>query len=82
MVQTEYYTTRPDGVKLYRSYSDSGMKLNKDGTEKNYDEAIDIENSGSAYTETELPIDSDTEEPTVQDALDMLSELGVDTDDQ
>lgn len=51
MVITEAYRTRSDGVKLVRTYSDIGMKLiRNDGVV--YDEAIDVENSGYTYTES------------------------------
>jgi hypothetical protein len=61
MIQTEFYMERKDGVKLYRTYSDSNMMIQKDGTEELYSEAIDIENSGFTYTETDIPIEP---EPT------------------
>ena len=62
MIKSDYYDTRPDGVKLYRSYSDVNMMIRKDGTEEIYAEAIDVENSGYTYTETDIPIEPD--EPT------------------
>ena len=52
MVLKEYYTTRSDGVKLYRSYSDKGVKLHKIGTDEVYDEAIDVETATYVYEET------------------------------
>ena len=84
MIKTEFYMERKDGVKLYRTYSDRNMMIQKDGTEEIYSEAIDIENSGFAYTETDIPIDGG-EEPTgdltVSDTLQMLNQLGASTDD-
>lgn len=82
MIQTEFYMERKDGVKLYRTYSDRNMMIQKDGTEEIYSEAIDVENSGYTYTETDIPIDEDTGDLTVSDTLQMLNELGVETDDQ
>lgn len=82
MMQTEFYMERKDGVKLYRIYSDKDMMIQKDGTEEIYSEAIDVENSGFTYTETDIPIEGDTGDLTVTDTLQMLNELGVDTDDQ
>ena len=82
MIQTEYYKTRSDGVKLHRTYSDAEMMIRKDGTEEVYSEAIDVEGSGYTYTETEIPIEPEPDELTVEDTLEMLNELGVDTDDQ
>lgn len=81
MIQTEFYMERKDGVKLYRTYSDRNMMIQKDGTEEIYSEAIDVENSGFTYTETDIPIEGDTGDLTVNDTLEMLNELGVDTDD-
>lgn len=82
MMQTEFYMERKDGVKLYRIYSDKDMMIQKDGTEEIYSEAIDVENSGFTYTETDIPIEGDKGDLTVGDTLQMLNELGVDTDDQ
>lgn len=82
MVKTEFYMTRTDGVNLYRTYSDANRMMRKDGTDEVYSEAIDVEDSGYSYTETDIPIEDETGELTVEDTLEMLSELGVDTDDQ
>ena len=82
MIKTEFYIERKDGVKLYRTYSDRNMMIQKDGTEELYGEAIDVENSGYTYTETDIPIEGDTDELTVDDTLQMLNELGVDVNDQ
>ena len=82
MLKTEYYETRGDGVKLYRSYSDKNMMIRKDGTDEIYAEAIDVENSGFTYTETDIPIDPEpSDDLTVSDTLEMLGELGVDVND-
>lgn len=55
MIQTETITigTR----KLTRTYSDAGMKIERDGIR--YDEAVDPLNSGRSYTETDEPVDAD-----------------------
>lgn len=82
MIRTEYNKTRSDGVKLYRTYSDLNMMIRKDGTEEIYSEAIDVEDSGYTYTETDIPAQSETEELTVEDTLGMLGELGVNTYDR
>ncbi|MBQ3264946.1 MAG: hypothetical protein IJH07_04125 [Ruminococcus sp.] len=81
MIQTEFFMTRSDGVNLYRTHSDAERLIQKDGTDELYTEAIDVENSGYTYSETDVSIEDDRE-PTVEDTLEMLSELGVDTDDQ
>lgn len=81
MIQTERCGTRKDGVTLFRTFSDAALMIRKDGTELIYAEAVDVENSGFAYIETEIRL-RDTEEPSLEDTLAMLNELGVDTDDQ
>ena len=57
MIVTEYNMTREDGVRLFRTYSDKDFMIRKESTGELYDEAIDIENSGNIYTETDIPID-------------------------
>ena len=81
MIKTEFCMTRDDGVNLYRTYSDADMMIRKDGTEEYYNEAVDVENSGFTYTETDIPIEA-SGELSVEDTLRMLNELGVDTADQ
>ena len=81
MIKTEFYMTRSDGVNLYRTYSDANIMIQKVGTEETYSEAIDVENSGYTYTETDIPIEEETGDLTVNDTLEMLNELGVDTND-
>lgn len=70
----EFYKTREDGVKLYRTYSDNDYKIKKVGTEEIYDEAIDVENASFFYEETTETIN---EEATEQDYLNALARLGV-----
>ena len=50
MLKTEFFRTREDGVILYRTYSDEGFMIERDGVF--YEEAIDPENSGRVYKET------------------------------
>ena len=54
MIITEYFTTRKDGVVLNRTYSDLGMKIERDGVQ--YDEAIDPAELNRVYTETDIPV--------------------------
>lgn len=69
-----YYTTRSDGVKLFRfavpntkHINDKGeevwdkpqFKVRQDQTGEPYDEAIDVENAPYTYTETDIPAESD-----------------------
>lgn len=54
MIVTEFYRTREDGVRLVRTYSDTGKMIERDGIV--YEEAIDPEDSGRVYTETLISI--------------------------
>ena len=91
-----FYMTRTDGVKLFRfaipntktgdEWDSPQFKIRQDQTGILYDEAIDVENAPYTYTETDIPAESDIEphpetDLTVQDTLEMLNELGVDTGD-
>ena len=53
MIVKEFYTQRSDGVNLYRTFSDKNLQIHKVGTDEIYDEAIDVENSGYEYEETD-----------------------------
>ena len=70
MIQTEFYSTREDGVNLYRTYSDAGLMIEQEQTGAIYVEAIDVENSGYTYIETNEPIEED--EISDSEALDIL----------
>lgn len=78
MIVRKLYTTRRDGVKLYITYSDNGMKIEQSPTGIVYDSAVDVESAPYTYTETEEPveepIDPDYHEPNLvaQDALDVI----------
>lgn len=52
-IVTEFYRKREDNINLYRTYSNEGFLIKKVGTDEIYEEAIDIENSGFSYEETE-----------------------------
>lgn len=65
MIVKEFYTTRKDGVNLYRTYSDADLKIRKVGTDEIYDEAIDIEGAPYSYEETDMPIEVEPD-PTVE----------------
>ena len=58
MLVKEFYRTRNDGVNLYRTYSDANMLIRKLGTDEIYSEAIDVENSGFEYEETDVEIET------------------------
>lgn len=56
-IKKEFYTTREDGVKLYRTCSDADVMIRKVGTEEVYSDAIDVEGSGYIYEETSIPVE-------------------------
>lgn len=57
MIKKEYYNTRTDGVKLYRTYSDENYRIRQIETNEIYDEAVDVENAPYTYEETEEKIE-------------------------
>ena len=59
MIKKEYFSTRKDGVKLYKTYSDEGFYIQKVSTEEIYDEAIDVENAPYIYEETNEKIEQE-----------------------
>ena len=60
MIVTEFYKTREDGVRLVRTYSDAGKLIERDGVV--YEEAIDPEDSGRVYTESDVDMELSAEE--------------------
>lgn len=54
-----------DGRELTRAYSDAGYYIERDGAM--YSEAVDPINSGREYTETDQPIETETQEVLVQE---------------
>lgn len=58
MIVKEYYNTRQDGVKLFRTYSDENKYIQKVGTTEVYSEAIDIEDATYEYIETDKEIEN------------------------
>ncbi len=59
MIVTEFYKTREDGVDLYRTYSDAAMMIRQINTGILYTEAVDVENSGNEYEETDVPVEDE-----------------------
>lgn len=57
MIVREFYTTRKDGVKLFRTYSDSNMYIRQVEIGSEYSEAIDVENAPYTYEETDKVIE-------------------------
>lgn len=83
MIKTEQLTI--NNKQFTKNYSDAGFMIERDGVQ--YSEAIDPSELGRAYTETDIPVESDIEpqpetDLTVNDTLEMLNDLGVDTNDQ
>lgn len=57
MVVREFYSTRKDGVNLYKTYSDSNMYIRQVETGIEYSEAVDVENAPYIYEETDKAIE-------------------------
>lgn len=72
MIYTEIVTIR--GRQFLRTYSDT-YTLMRDGEE--FNEAVDPLDSWRVYTETDKPLDTGTEEATVEDYQTVLNEFGV-----
>lgn len=77
MIVKEFYTTRQDGVNLYRTYSDKNVQIRKVGTDEIYDEAVDIEGAPYTYEETDIPKESFSDGVTEEDYQNALREMGV-----
>lgn len=56
MIITEFYMTRPDGVRLERTYSDADVMIRNVLTGAEYESVINPENSGRQYEETDIPV--------------------------
>ena len=59
MIIKEYYGTRADGVKLYKTYSDEGKYILQAHTNVEYDIAIDVEDANYVYIETDKQIEKE-----------------------
>ena len=65
MIVREFYTTREDGVNLYRTYSNIGNYIKQLPTEVVYSEAIDVEGAPYTYEETDVKIEeAENDNPT------------------
>lgn len=73
MIVTEYYMIRKDGVVLNRTYSDAGYYILQNETGIEYVEAVDVEGAPYTYSETDIPIEEETEIETDTP----ISELGA-----
>ena len=65
MIIKEFYETRPDGVNLYKTYSDNGMLIIQKPTNITYNSAIDVENSPYTYIESDEKIPSYDDEELI-----------------
>ncbi len=75
MIKTEEYMVRSDGVVLVRTYSTTHKYIERDGIQ--YEEAIDPENMGRVYIETDIQIpEREMSEDEMRDILHIL--LGED----
>lgn len=68
MIIRDYYITRPDGIRLIRTYSDLNVCI-KNELGEIYEEAIDPENIPHAYEETDIPIYIPEEEIPEEDEV-------------
>ena len=79
-----YYTTRTDGIKLFRfavpntktgdEWDKPQFKIRQDQTDTLYDEAIDVENAPYTYTETDIPAESDIEPSPIDEVIQQKAE--------
>lgn len=53
MLRTELFVTKEDGTNLYRTFSDQGFFILQNETGILYEEAVEEENRGFTYTETD-----------------------------
>ena len=68
-------TKEINGVMYDYTYSDSNYMIERDGAR--YSEAIDPLDSGRVYTETDEPIEIETDDATAEDYLEALKKFGV-----
>ena len=59
MIERNYYGTREDGVRLFRSVSDRNLYIRQKETDNLYAEAIDVEGAPYTYEETDKIIETE-----------------------
>ena len=59
MIVREFYEVRSDGVRLFKTYSDSGFYIKQNESGNIYSEAVDVENAPYTYSETDEVIESE-----------------------
>lgn len=62
MIKKEYYTTRKDGITLYKTYSDNNKMIIQVETGIEYSEAIDVYPIRYTYIESENDIPTEENE--------------------
>lgn len=73
MIKTEQLTI--NNKQFTKSYSDSGYMIERDGVQ--YSEAIDPTELGRTYTETDIPIEGESEAEQKAAAFDYLTGRSV-----
>lgn len=59
MIIKELFITQPDGINLYRTYSNLKLKILQKETGNIYNEAIDTESANYTYEETNEKIEEE-----------------------
>ena len=67
MIVTE--TFELDGRQFVRTYSDSGVKVHGGFPETDYDDVCDPAEFGRTYTETDIPIEGETDAEEILNIL-------------
>lgn len=62
MIIKEFYMTRTDGIRLFRTYSDEGKQIIQNETGIIYSEAIDIEDAPYTYSESDEIVELSAEQ--------------------
>ena len=75
MIITEFFREREDGINLYRTYSDRGLRVENEQTHEVFDDVVNVEGFTHTYTETDEPIQ---DEITDSEALNILLGRGAD----
>jgi 5-enolpyruvylshikimate-3-phosphate synthase len=78
MIITENLTI--GGKDFTKKYSDKNVYIENENSQQ-YSEAIDLVDYLREYTETDIPIEKETGDLTVSDTLQMMNQMGVETDD-
>lgn len=71
MIKVETVTI--NGRTFIRTYSDSGYMIKQDGTGALYSEAVDPDDSGRTYTETDELIEGETDTEDYKTAFEILT---------